>query len=67
MSWEDVRNMQLSFIKQIISIFPSWTIDDVLETDVRRLHEVMFFDQKQLPTQEKKIVSMEDWFQEIGR
>lgn len=69
MTWEDVRNMQLSFIKQIISTFPSWTIDDVLETDINRLHQIMFFDRESYgqTKKNKEIVSMEEWFQEIGQ
>lgn len=67
MSWEEVRNMQLGFIKQIISTFPGWTIDGVLETDNKRLYEIMFFDQKEQVKQQNQVVSMEEWFQEIGR
>lgn len=67
MSWEEVRNMQLGFIKSIISTFPGWTIDSVLETDNKRLYEIMFFDQETQARQEKQVVSMEEWFQEMGR
>ncbi|MDT2660704.1 hypothetical protein P7E02_12550 [Enterococcus hulanensis] len=67
MSWKEVRNMQLRFVKQIISTFPGWTIDSVLETDNKRLFEIMFFDQETQAKQPNQVVSMEEWFQEIGR
>ncbi|WP_321389047.1 hypothetical protein [uncultured Enterococcus sp.] len=36
-------------VKNIISVFHSWTIDDVLETDTRMLYEILFTKKRDIP------------------
>ncbi|SOB47908.1 Predicted protein [Lactococcus piscium] len=45
--------MQTNAVKSILIANPNWTINDVLETDVKYLYEFMFSSKK---TKNKKVV-----------
>lgn len=45
--------MQTNAVKSILSANPNWTINDVLETDVKYLYKFMFSSKK---TKNKKVV-----------
>lgn len=41
-SSSDHHELQLDVVRSILKIYPSWTINDVLNTDTLYLYEIMF-------------------------
>ncbi|API89437.1 hypothetical protein BKP56_09300 [Marinilactibacillus sp. 15R] len=58
-------------MKQIIKHYPGWNINTILETDVLYLDEIMLStgesegSQQGQTNQSRKVISMEDWFNEM--
>lgn len=64
MTWEEVHDVQLNFVRQIMTTFPSWTLDEVLETDTRRLLQVIFKGKK-TKKPKREVIPMHEYFSQI--
>jgi len=49
-------------VKQAISAFPGWTINDVLDTDIEYLHKILF---KKQEKPKEKAVPLADFIRTI--
>ncbi|WP_251869199.1 hypothetical protein [Enterococcus italicus] len=39
---DELHDLQVNLVKQLIERFPGWSLNDILNTDVKYLHEIMF-------------------------
>lgn len=64
MSWSEIHEYQLAFIRQIIISFPNWTINDVLETDIKYLYQLIFKTEEKKKTK-RDVIPMHEYFKKI--
>lgn len=39
---DELHDLQVNLVKQLIERFPGWSLNDILNADVKYLHEIMF-------------------------
>lgn len=53
----------MKLTREILKAFPSWSLEDLLNTDVKYLDDIIFVSEK---SKQPQVMDMEQWILETG-
>ncbi|WP_226994616.1 hypothetical protein, partial [Enterococcus cecorum] len=62
-SGSDLHESYLKLTREILKAFPSWSLEDLLNTDVKYLDDIIFVSEK---SKQPQVMDMETWILETG-